>query len=423
MDIASSLLLIMAMLVLCAFFAASETAFVAANRLKAEVDAQRSSNTGNSTRYFLQNMGRMFTTTLVGTNISLLVYSALIAAFLDPFTHQFFRSEVAVSLISALVGSIIVLFVGEIFPKTIAQKRANTLIFALSPPLKLTYWLFYPIITLATWLSQKLAKLFNATDLHGSGFLRQDFENILQDDAPQDVQDENKLDEDERELVSNVLLLRTIRVREAMIPRTQIKAVKDDLPVESLKTMFQATGHSKLPVYHETIDNIIGYVLVHDLFKRPQSLQEMLRPVKYVPESKRSNELLNEFLKTKSSIVIVLDEHGGTAGLVTIEDLIEELIGDIQDEYDHEDKLIRVVNETTLIASGSVELETLADDYQLVLPEGDYETLAGFLMDQFGNIPAINEVFTYEQFKFVILKSTSKRIELVKIIQSTPESN
>lgn len=413
--------IILLMLILSAFFSGSETAFVSANRLKAEVEAQRHGQSGKNVRYFLDRPSRFLTTTLVGNNISLVVYSMSLAFLLEPALNFLTDSALAILVIQTLVGSIIVLLVGEVIPKTIAQQRANSLLRPIATPLKLTYYLFFPIIKVSGWIALGLARLLKAEPESMNQFLLTDFENLLQENVEIAGQDPDELDDDERELVSNVLSLRTMQVSEAMVPRISIDAVREDASVEEIRDVFIQTGRSKLPVYRDNIDNIIGFVLVHDLFDEPETLSDMLREIRFIPESKRSNELLRDFLDDQQSIAVVLDEHGGTAGLVTVEDLLEELIGEIEDEYDQIEVVIRKTDDGYIV-SGRAEVDILRDEYDLDLPEGEYETIAGYLLDRLGSIPAKNESHTFDGYVFTVLKASPKRVDLIKIVQVEEET-
>ena len=410
--------LILMMLGLVAFFAASETAFVAANRFKAEVSTVRQGKRGTLVTAFLQHPIRLFTTTLVGTNISLILYSTAFAWAIEPFIHLYTQQKFPVLVIQTILGSLLVLLLGEVIPKNIAQKRANQFIFLFAIPLQLTYWFLYPIIKPAAWISNGLAKWMKADISHGTPFVRQEIEAILKGEEERDeiALREDRLDEEEREMVTNLLEFRDLRVREVMITRTQSKAMSRDTRVAEVRATFTETGHSKLPVYEENVDHIVGYVFMHDFLRTPPSLASVMRPIRFVPESKRVNELLREFLTAKSSIAVVLDEHAGTAGLVTIEDLLEELIGDIKDEHDQEDVVMRVLDEHTFLVGGQATIEDLEERFGLRIPEGDYETLAGYLMDHMGEIPAQNSSITLEGIRYIIIKASARQIETVKIV-------
>ena len=225
------------------------------------------------------------------------------------------------------------------------------------------------------------------------------------------------LDQDEGTLVSNVFAMGSIRVKESMIPRTEIVAVDETTTVEELLDTFVSSGYSKIPVYTENIDTIVGIAFARDLFENPATLSEVIRPATFIPESKLSKKLLQEFLESNTSIAIVIDEYGGVAGLVTREDLLEELFGDIQDEFDNDDHLLRKIDEQTLLVSGRVELDELTEETDFELPDGDYETLAGYLLDRLGTIPEPRDEFELDGYRFVVLKAMANRVDLVRMVR------
>lgn len=421
--------LILLMLALSAFFSGSEIAFVVANRLRVEVLARREGVVGPIVREFLKEPASFLTTTLVGNNVALVVYSTLMALYLDPPLGRLFTdvmhldetaSELAVLAGQTVIASLLVLVLGEILPKSIMREVANQAVFVLAIPLRVSYYLLLPMVKVASWTSSLLVRAFKADADSFDQFIRRDFELIIEESR---ASGELDLDEEGSELLSNVFAMSTIRVKESMVPRTDILAVEESASLEELHRRFIDTGHSKLPVYRENIDNIVGIVFSHDLFLNPPSLAAMMRPATFVPESKRSKELLREFLATGTSIAIVIDEYGGTAGLVTREDLLEELFGDIQDEFDTDDEVLRQVNETTFVASGRIHIDTLDERFGIVLPEGDYETVAGYLLERIGAIPAPQEAFELDGYRFIVLKSTISRIDLVRIIRLRTEAD
>jgi CBS domain containing-hemolysin-like protein len=255
-------------------------------------------------------------------------------------------------------------------------------------------------------------KIFRASEESYGEFMRRDFEIMIEEGK---LSGDLEMDEDETTLLSNVFAMASIKVKESMVPRTDIVAVEVGISTEDLLNAFVASGHSKLPVYKENIDKIVGVAFAYDLFDEPSSLKEMMRPATFVPESKLSKHLLQEFLQSKTSIAIVIDEYGGTAGLATTEDLLEELFGDIQDEFDDEDLMLRVLDENTVLASGRIEVDELAEETNIVLPDGDYETVAGYLLDRLGTIPKTRDEFELDGFRIIVLQASANRIDLVRL--------
>ena len=411
------------MLALSAFFSGSEIAFVVANRLRVEVEARRSGFAGRTVKAFMQQPSTFLTTTLVGNNLALVVYSTMVAFYLQAPLNHFWAttvglgaaSEIAALVTQTLIASIVVVILGEILPKSILREVANQAVFVLAVPLRITYILLLPLIKLAEWSSSLIIKLFRADADSFSQFMRRDFEVIIQESRESG---ELELAEDESALLSNVFALSAIRVKESMVPRTDVAAVEESTPIEVLRKRFIETGHSKLPVYRDNIDKIVGVAFAYDLFQEPTSLAEMMRPVQFVPAAKRSKELLRDFLASNTSVAVVIDEYGGTAGLVTREDLLEELFGDIQDEFDAESPLLQSVSEDTFVASGRAGLDELAEKFGVQLPAGDYETVAGYLLEKLGFIPDAKEEFILDGYRFVIMKATTNRIDRVRITRS-----
>ncbi|MFQ5570468.1 MAG: hemolysin family protein [Rhodothermales bacterium] len=418
-------LVILLMLLLSAFFSGSEIAFVAANRLRVEVFARRGGRAGRIVHTFLKTPSTFLTTTLVGNNAALVIYSTLMAFYLDDplasfFEHTFGMSEpgldVAVLSMQTVIAAFIVLLIGEILPKTIMREMADRVVFALAYPLRLTYLLLLPMIKVAGWTAALLIRLFRTDEATISQFLRRDFELIIEESLESGELD---LDEEETEILSNVFALDTMRVKESMTPRTDITAVDENTSLEAFREKCIETGYSKLPVFRENIDNIVGVAFAYDLFAAPASLADMMRPAKFVPESKLSKDLLQEFQATDTSIAIVIDEYGGTAGLVTSEDLLEELFGDIQDEFDTDDDVLRQIDAHTFLASGRVEIDELNERFDLELPEGDYETVAGYLLEQLGAIPAAQDEIDLGDYRFTIVQAGPNRIDLVRLSRKT----
>jgi CBS domain containing-hemolysin-like protein len=256
-------------------------------------------------------------------------------------------------------------------------------------------------------------------DRSGQVFRRQDVELIFKELRDTGGSD---LDKEDSEILHNVLELSNKRVKESMIPRTDIIAVEKNASIEETLKIFISSGFSKLPVYQESIDDIIGVIFAYDLFNNPKDLMEIMRPIKLVPSSQKSKDLLSEFRKSNISVAIVIDEYGGTAGMITIEDVLEEVVGDIQDEYDTEDHIMKQLNNDTYVISGGVEIEDLKEQFpEIVLPDEttSYETLAGYIINSLGRIPKVNEELLIGNNKFIISKASPSRIETVKIIVLT----
>lgn len=412
-------------LVLSAFFSGSEIAFVAANRLRVEVFARRGGLVGRVVSEFLENPAKLLATTLVGNNFALVIYSTLIAFYLEGPFRSFYSNTIGLQegvagplafATQTIVAALVVLIIGEIIPKSVLREMANRAVFMLALPLKITYYVLLPMIALAQWTAGLLMKLLKADSESFTQFMRRDFELMIEESKRTGELD---LDEEESTLLSNVFAMSTILVKESMCPRTDIVALEEGSSLDAVRDLFVESGHSKIPVYRDNIDNIVGIAFAYDLFKEPVSLALMMRSATFVPETKLSKELLQEFLAKNTSIAIVIDEYGGTAGLVTSEDLLEEIFGDIQDEFDTDDHTLRKINNTAVIASGRVHIDELSEKMDIELPEGDYETLAGYLLEKLGAIPEPKAEVDLDGYRFAILRATANRIDLVRITWQT----
>lgn len=333
-------LLITGTILLSGFFSGSEIAFVTANKLKLEVASRKNNLISSSIGFFTKNPDTFLTTTLVGNNIVNVVYATLMALFLvEPIMHYtdlWFGVEPSsfqILAIQTFIASLIIMLFGEILPKAIFRAQADIMVNVIALPLRLFYWILRPLIAIANGSSNVLIKWLVPDAAKTEQFYRrQDVELIVKELRESGGSED--IDEDDSEILHNVLELSNMRVKESMIPRIEIEAVDKSTPIEDVLNTMIESGHSKLPVYRDSIDDVIGVVFAHDFFKNPKSLHEIIRPIKLVPSSKKSKDLMQEFRQSNLSVAIVLDEYGGTAGMITIEDLLEEVVGDIQDEYD-----------------------------------------------------------------------------------------
>ncbi len=314
------------------------------------------------------------------------------------------------------------LVLGEVIPKSLLRNPTDRVVFALAAPLKLTYWVFWPLIKLAGWTSGLFVRALGAEGDTVQQFLRRDFEIVLRESRETG---QIELDEEESEILSNVFELRALRVKDSMVPRTEIRAVEESATLREVRDLFVETGFSRLPVYKENVDRIVGVVLAHDLFHAPDDLKAITRSVRVVPESKPAKDLLFTFLRGddedivprsgSSTLAVVVDEYGGTAGIVTLEDLLEELFGDIRDEHDAEAAPIRLLEDGSWHVHGRVELDDLKSVAEISLPEGDYETVAGYLLATLGTVPDERATVELDGHRFTILDASPSRIETVRI--------
>ncbi len=391
-------------LVLSAFYSGSETALVSANRLKFEALRRLGSRTGKRVVKFLEEPDRFLTICVVGTNIAVVAWSSLVAIKLEPV-----MSSSAIVLISAAV----MLVFGEILPKTLGRSLADRAAGWIAAGVAVSEVLLFPMVWFVRGVGRGLAKLFG-TKRNGAGmrFLlsRRDLEYLLassEGTAP--------MEEEERAFITRVFRLGHQRVRDIMIPRTEIEAVRIDEPLARVIQKFKSTGYSRLLVYGKDLDDVRGFVHVLDLLKKPERWQDVIRPVLAVPESLSSVELLRRMQREKKSIAVVVDEYGGTEGLVTLEDLVEQLFGEIQDEFDEEDRLVRRLGPRSFVVSGRVEVAMLNETFGLNLPEGDYVTIGGLLTEKVGRIPSPGEELVVGDWRVRVLSSSPKRVEWVRL--------
>ena len=418
-------LLILGTLILSGFFSGSEIAFVTANKLKLEVASRRTNMIAKAIEFFKNRPESFLTTTLVGNNIVNVVYATLMAIFLaNPIQEIYLQymgevpSDLMVLSLQTVLASVLIMVFGEIVPKVIFRAQADTLVRFIALPLRVLHIALRPLIVIADSASKQLIRLISSeTEDPSSIYRRQDVERIVQE--LRDSGGNGDLDQEDSEILHNVLELSNKRVKESMVPRIDIEAVEKGTSIEDISQLFISSGHSKLPVYKDSIDDVIGVVYAYDLFNRPKTVQEILRPIKLVPYTKKSKDLLAEFRQENLSVAIVLDEYGGTAGMVTIEDVLEELVGDIQDEHDVEDEIMKRISEHSYVVSGNVEIEELNQAFEEInLPEQptEYDTIAGFIINHLGRIPRVNEECVIEGYRFIISKATQSRIETVKLV-------
>ena len=414
------LALIVVTLALSAFFSGSEIAFVTANRLRAEVEAERAGWAGRVARGFLHKPEALLTTTLVGNNIALVGYSTLMGVALQAplqaaLTRVLGPESAAlgfgVLVLQTLIATAVVFFFGEVLPKTLLREPSGKMLVRIAPPLRVAQFVFSIPIAVAGWASTSLLRLFRAPTQSFKGFVRTDFEVALRESGEAGTLE---LDEGERAILENVLDLRDKRVKDTMVPRTDIEAVGVEATLDDVRERFVETGYSRLPVVREDIDHIVGAVFAADLFREPTSLRAITRDLLAVPEQKPARSLLNDFLQSGTSIAVVIDEYGGTAGLVTIEDLLEELFGDIRDEHDDEDALVRPIDARTVVADARAEMVHVAAALNLDAPD-ENPTVAGFILDEIGRIPRAQEQLLIGKFRVTVLQATPNRIVRARI--------
>ena len=402
MDIRLVFLLIL--IALSAFFSGTELAFVVANKLKIEVRARKKNFAALSAQYFVNHPHNFFSTILIGNNIVIIAYASLGAVFLSSL---FGWSEITILIISSLI----ILLFGEILPKYFARELADQIVVLTSIPLRVCSYILYPAVKITSAFSNRIMQASSIkTDNIYHLFDKEEIKGLIKESESAGM-----VDKRDSELISKVIELGDQRVYEAMTPRTDIVGIEINKDISDALLTFIESGFSKLPVYEENLDNIKGILLAKDLFQSPESIKDILREVSFIPETKKSFEVLNDFMERRNSIAIVVDEHGGTAGIITMEDILEELFGEIKDEFDVDEDICRKVATDSYIVSGKVEIDHINEKYNLNIEEGDYETLAGFVTSGIGRIPAQGETVTVGNFKIQVIRANAQKVELVKL--------
>lgn len=407
-------------LLFSAFFSGYEIAFLQGNKLKVELDRKQGKKYARVMDRFIKNPEELISCLLVGNNVAIVIYGMAIAKILDPLIARYITSSVGgILAIDTIVATLIVLITAEFLPKALSRLNPNGIFSSLYWLFILFYWLFYPITWITNRLSGRIMALFGVKENSEAGKVNFDKSDLmyLSSEISGDSDDENEHAND-MIIFQNALNFSSVKVRECMIPRTEVTALDVQDSIEELSDLFVEQGYSRILVYRENIDDIIGYVHSKDLLKEGErkSIAELLRTVTYVSEEMSAQTLLAYFTKNRLSIAVVRDEYGGTSGIVTLEDLIEEIFGDINDELDSEEFIEKKISDAEYVFSARLEVEEINRKYGLDLPESDdYETLAGLIMYCNENIPKEKEILQFGKYSYTILKTTRNRIETVNV--------
>lgn len=409
---------IVAMLLLSGFFSGMELAFLNKNRLKLEIDRKQSRVFDFIAGVFSRHQGQYITTILVGNNIALVVYSMCMSQFLRYVATACGWESLANGsfLVETLLPTIIIIFVAEYLPKSIVRSNPNFYYRLFAPVIYLFYIILYPIARLTTLLSYGLLRLCGRRPSgveRTYAFDRSDLESLL--DA-NNTEPQNDAD-NEIKIVQNTLDFADLRVRDCMVPRVDVEAVDiDDTSMEVLTGRFVKTMYSRIFVWRGSIDNIIGYVTSKSLFNQPQSIEQVLKSVDYVAETLPLQQMLTQFIKRKSNVAVVIDEFGGTAGIISIEDVLEQIFGEIEDEHDTSELIEKQISEREFVFSCRLEVDYLNEKYGLHIPESEeYDTLAGFIISRYEELPKAGEVMEFDGMRIKILRTTRSRIDLARI--------
>lgn len=409
-----SLLLIIIAIVLIGFFAGMEMAFLTANRLNIELQKKQGKKNGIILSKFLQEPAKFIGSCLIGLNFFLVIYGLLLSSILRPLWSYLNISNSYIPLVAdTLLSTIIILVLGEFIPKAIFRAKNDLLISLLAKPAHFFYKVFYPVVSVLVFAAEWILKYILNIRVTGVSqpFGKVDLEHFFQ---------QNKLPDDETaalnsELFENALSLPMTKIRQCLIPRTEIEAVELNTPIIEARKRMMESKLSKLVIFENSIDNIIGYVHQLDMFKHPQNIQSILLPIPVVPETMNVTDLINKFSLERKSIAWVIDEFGGTAGIITMEDVLEEIFGEIKDEYDNEEFTEKVISQDEYILSGRLETDYLKEKYGLRFSVTDSETLSGFIISKNEAIPKLKERIIIDMFEFEILGVSDTRIEMVKL--------
>lgn len=404
-----------------ALFSGIEIAFVTSDRVRVELDIQKGGLIGRCLSLFYSNPNFFISTILVGNNIVLVIYGIGAAKMIEPWLETLFHNQAWVLISQTLLSTLVILLTGEFFPKTIFRINPNRSLRLVAPFTALLYCLLYPVSLFSTWISKMLMSLCGIKDkdtklgIISMGDLNDYLEQTIDEKA-----DEHAEVEREVQIFHNALDFSETHLRDCMVPRNEIVAVDiDSTDRDTLSALFTSSGRSKILVYREDIDNLLGYIHVSELFTPEVDWKERLKPVVYAPETLLASKMMRRLLAEKRSIAVIVDEFGGTAGMVTLEDLMEEICGDIQDEHDSTDIVERQLAPGVWEFSGRVEIEHLNETYHFDIPESDdYQTLAGYILCETGQIPREGDAVELGGLRLEVTRKSASRLELIKLTQN-----
>ena len=411
-------LVIVIALILSAFFSGMEIAFISSNKLRIEIDRKVGNFGSGIVASFSRRPEHFIVTMLIGNNIALVIYGLYITGPLENLLDDIINTDFLLLLIQTVISTLIILLLAEFLPKALFRRSPNQFLKTFSIPTAFIYGLFYPFTILIIKLSNLLLRLFfgvkNEEDASKNVFSKVDLDNLVSDVHDEDL--DTDLEEHDIRIFQKALDLSNVKVRACMVPRTEIVALPVDSSIEDLKHSFIDTGHSNILIFEESIDNIIGYFRLRDIFSSPDSIRESIRKLPIVPESMAANNLLKLFVEQNKKLALVVDEFGGTSGIITIEDVLEEIVGDIEDEHDSSELIERRIGDNEFLFSGRTEIDYINEEYGLTLPESDdYETLAGLVLIQTGDIPKINASMEIGDYIIKVVKVSETRIDLLNV--------
>ncbi len=415
----SQAFLVLLTLLLAAFFAAMEIAFFASNKLRLELDRKQGLFSSQIIGIFQSRSGQYIATIQLGNNVAIVIYSIIMARWIEPPLGLVFHSEFGILAIQTLISTLIALFIAEFLPKALVRINPNLALRFMSVPLFLVFAILYPV----SWLIHRLSNLILKSILRVQSvnqydnmvFGKVDLNHLIVE-SQDDTGESNSEEKDEIRLFQNALDFTNVKVRDCLIPRTEITAIGVDSSVEELRQLFIQSGFSKILVYDGTIDNMIGYVTSKDLFKNPPTIKSMLIDIAFIPETMPANKMMRRFIQAHKSVAVVVDEFGGISGLLTIEDIMEEIFGEIEDEHDVDEFIEKNPEAGHYVFSGRLEIDYLNETYAIGLPESEeYDTLAGYIIYHVESIPKMNDKVIIGKYEFRILKVSRTRIDLVQM--------
>ena len=404
-------------ILLIGFFAGTEIAFISVSKLNIELRKKQGTLSGKILSRFMEKPSEFIGSSLVGVNILLVIYGLLMTDLTDPILDKLpapFNSEYSHLIFDTLIATSIILFFAEFLPKAIFRVKAEQLLSWLSVPIQLLYYFLYPIARIFVSISEFILKYLFSVRIKENKqiFNRVDLEHFVKQTIHGHESDSGELN---TELFENALYLVNVKIRKCMVPRNEVECIDISTNIMDVRKKFIDTQLSKIIVYKDHIDNIVGYIHHLDLNRRPTKISEILHTISAVPETMSAVDLMNRFTKDRKSIAWVIDEFGGTAGIVTMEDVLEEIFGDINDEFDTQDLVEKQIAENEFIFSGRMELDYLNEKYDFDFPTDDYETLSGYIIANHETIPKHKERIVIEDFEFDILLVSDTRIETVKM--------
>lgn len=414
----TTLLSLLIVILLSALFSGMEIAFIASNKLLLGIDLNERGATSHVLNRFYSNSNNFISTLLVGNNIVLVIYSMLMADILNTlFLEELTTSTSLKLLLETLISTVVIIFTGEFIPKALFRANPNGALKRFAIITYLLYVILYPLSRFTTWMSCVIMRLFNIKiekDTRDTTFSKRELNNLIQDSI-ENAAEEEEIDNDVR-IFQNVLDFSNIKVRECFVPRTEIEAVEVNTPLEELKSMFIESGHSKIVVFKENIDNIIGYIHSSELFRTPGRWQQRICKMPIVPETLSAHKLMRTLMQQKKSLAVVVDEFGGTSGIISLEDLVEQIFGEIEDEHDNTNLVAKAQANGEYILSGRLEIERVNEQFDLDIPESEeYQTIGGFILAHYQRFPQLNETITIGKFQIQIIKKRSTKIELIRL--------